>query len=76
MDKRVKILCEKIHGKKRFELIEFLALNADENGFVFISIEELSKKLNISKPTIINTFKFLEEKALLEKLKNGLYKLK
>ncbi|EBF6065578.1 ArsR family transcriptional regulator, partial [Campylobacter lari] len=45
-------------------------------GFVFANIEELSKRLNISKPTIISTFKFLEEKALLEKLKNGLYKLK
>ncbi|AJC87057.1 replication/maintenance protein RepL [Campylobacter insulaenigrae] len=76
MDKRVRTLCEKIHGKKRFEVIEFLALNADENGFVFISIEELSKRLNTSKPTIINTFKFLEEKSLLEKFKNGLYKLK
>lgn len=76
MDERVKKICEKIHGKKRFEIIEFLAINADENGFVFIGIEELCKRLNTSKPTIINTFKFLEEKSLLEKLKNGLYKLK
>ncbi|TXE79058.1 ArsR family transcriptional regulator [Campylobacter peloridis] len=76
MDDKVKTLCIKIFGKKRFEILEFLALNADNDGFVFANIEELSKRLNISKPTIINTFKFLEEKALLEKLKNGLYKLK
>ncbi|MCV3470441.1 helix-turn-helix domain-containing protein [Campylobacter sp. CNRCH_2015_0814] len=76
MDDKVKILCEKIFGKKRFEILEFLALHANEDGFVFVNIEELSKRLNISKPTIISTFKFLEEKALLEKLKNGLYKLK
>ncbi|EAK6016741.1 ArsR family transcriptional regulator [Campylobacter lari] len=76
MDDKVKTLCIKIFGKKRFEILEFLALHADENGFVFIDIEELCKRLNTSKPTIINTFKFLEEKSLLEKLKNGLYRLK
>ncbi|EAH6292208.1 helix-turn-helix domain-containing protein [Campylobacter lari] len=76
MDDKVKTLCIKIFGKKRFEILEFLALHADENGFVFIGIEELCKRLNTSKPTIINTFKFLEEKSLLEKLKNGLYRLK
>ncbi|EAI3912451.1 DeoR family transcriptional regulator [Campylobacter lari] len=76
MDEKFKKILEKIHGKKRLEIIEFLALNSDDDNFVFISIEELCKRLNISKPTIINTFKFLEEKKVLEKLKNGLYKLK
>lgn len=68
-------LIKEILGKKRFELLQFLCENADENGFIFIKISELEEKLNQSKPTIIATFKFLEEKKLFKKLKNGLYKL-
>ncbi len=68
-------LIKEILGKKRFELLQFLCENADENGFVMIKISELEEKLNQSKPTIIATFKFLEEKKLFKKLKNGLYKL-
>lgn len=68
-------LIKEILGKRRFELLQFLCKNADENGFVMIKISELEEKLNQSKPTIIATFKFLEEKKLFKKLKNGLYKL-
>ncbi|ECC3025397.1 ArsR family transcriptional regulator, partial [Campylobacter jejuni] len=50
--------------------------NADENGFIMIKISELEEKLNQSKPTIIATFKFLEEKKLFKRLKNGFYQLK
>lgn len=72
---KILYLCKEILGKKRFELLEFLCDNADENGFIFIKISELETKLNQSKPTIIATFKFLEEKKLFKRLKNGLYKL-
>lgn len=68
-------LIKEILGKKRFELLQFLCENADENGFVFIKISELETRLNQSKPTIIATFKFLEEKKLFKRLKNGLYQL-
>ncbi|EAH5552615.1 ArsR family transcriptional regulator [Campylobacter upsaliensis] len=66
---------EKILGKKRFELLYFLCENADKNGFVMIKISELEKKLGQSKPTIIASFKFLEEKKLFKRLKNGFYQL-
>ncbi|EOG2031346.1 replication/maintenance protein RepL [Campylobacter coli] len=68
-------LIQEIFGKKRFELLKFLCENADENGFIMIKISELEEKLNQSKPTIIATFKFLEEKKLFKKLKNGFYQL-
>ncbi|EKO8559212.1 replication/maintenance protein RepL [Campylobacter jejuni] len=69
-------LIQEIFGKKRFELLKFLCENADENGFIMIKISELEEKLHQSKPTIIATFKFLEEKKLFKRLKNGFYQLK
>ncbi|HEB8470739.1 TPA: replication/maintenance protein RepL [Campylobacter jejuni] len=69
-------LIQEIFEKKRFELLKFLCENADENGFIMIKISELEEKLNQSKPTIIATFKFLEEKKLFKRLKNGFYQLK
>lgn len=76
MDKRLKDLMQGIIGKKCFELAEFLCENADENGFVFMKISELEGILRQSKPTIIKSLKFLEEKKLLKKLKNGFYQIK
>ncbi|EAI2139143.1 ArsR family transcriptional regulator [Campylobacter jejuni] len=69
-------LIQEILEKKRFELLKFLCENADKNGFIMIKISELEEKLNQSKPTIIATFKFLEEKKLFKRLKNGFYQLK
>ena len=69
-------LIQEILGKKRFELLKFLCENADENGFIMIKISELEEKLNQSKPNIIANFKFLEEKKLFKRLKNGFYQLK
>ncbi|BEK04848.1 replication/maintenance protein RepL [Campylobacter jejuni] len=68
-------LIREILGKKRFELLKFLCENVDENGFIMIKISDLEEKLHQSKPTIIATFKFLEEKKLFKRLKNGFYQL-
>ncbi|MCX2683069.1 replication/maintenance protein RepL [Campylobacter sp. MIT 21-1685] len=73
---RLQGFIQEILGKKRFELVEFLCQNCDENGFIFIKISELENILQQSKPTIIATFKFLEEKKLFKKLKNGFYQIK
>ncbi|EIF6437674.1 ArsR family transcriptional regulator, partial [Campylobacter jejuni] len=43
--------------------------------FIMIKISDLEEKLHQSKPTIIATFKFLEEKKLFKRLKNGFYQL-
>ena len=75
MSENLRVLLQGILGKKRLELLEFLCENADENGFVMIKISDLEEKLRQSKPTIIATFKFLEEKKLFKRLKNGFYQL-
>jgi len=76
MDRNLENLIKAILGKKRFELLKFLCENCDQNGFLLIKISEIEEKLNLSKPTIIATFKFLEEKKLFKKLKNGFYQIK
>ncbi|MBK1964260.1 ArsR family transcriptional regulator [Campylobacter novaezeelandiae] len=68
-------LIKELFGKKRYELLKFLCENADDNGFIMIKISDIEKKLHQSKPTIIATFKFLEEKKVFKKLKNGFYQL-
>ena len=75
LDDKLESLCKKFFGKKRFELFKFLCKMADENNFILLKIEDLSKELNLSKPSIINAFKFLEENKLLKKHKNGFYEL-
>lgn len=76
MNTNLRFLCEQIFGAKRFEVFEFLCKNADENGFVSAKIEDIMRNLGISKPTAINALKFLQNKKLLKKLKNGFYELK
>ncbi|KAA6226511.1 MULTISPECIES: replication/maintenance protein RepL [unclassified Campylobacter] len=69
-------LIKEILGKKRFEIFKFICENCDESGFLFMKLDDIMKTLKLSKPTLIASFKFLEEKKLLKRLKNGLYKIK
>lgn len=66
---------KKILGDKKVSVIEFLAKNHDKNGFITLSINEICTMTNTSKPTVIQTLKLLDEKFVLKKIKNGVYKL-
>ena len=48
-------------GEKKVEVINLLCELSDENGFIVLKISEICEKLNVSKPTVISTFKLLEE---------------
>ena len=63
-------------GEKKAEIINLLCKLSDENGFVMLKISEVCEKLNVSKPTVISTFKLLEEKKIFERVKNGVYRFK
>ena len=41
-----------------------------------MKISDICEKLNVSKPTVISTFKLLEEKKIFERVKNGVYRFK
>lgn len=65
---------KKILGEKKVCVIEFLAKNHDKNGFVTLTVSEICSLTNVSKPTVIKTLKLLDEKFILKKIKNGVYK--
>ena len=62
--------------EKKVEIINLLCELSDENGFIMLKISEICEKLNVSKPTVISTFKLLEEKKIFERVKNGVYRFK
>lgn len=64
-----------IVGEKKFQIIKFLCENADEDGFISLTILQICDQTNSSKPTVINTIKLLEQKSILKRIKNGFYKL-
>lgn len=64
-----------ILGEKKYEIIEFIAKNTDEFGLFMKTITNVCLELDISKPTVLETFKLLESKNVLRKIKNGVYKL-
>lgn len=62
-------------GGKKIEIIKFLLENSDENHIYHGSYEDIIAQVNVSKPTIVKTFKQLIAVGLLIKLKNKVYKL-
>lgn len=69
-------ICKALLGEKKVEIINLLCELNDENGFIMLKISEICEKLNVSKPTVISTFKLLEEKKIFERVKNGVYRFK
>lgn len=66
---------KKILGNKKVEIIEFLASSSDKNGFINLTIDEICKFTNSSKPTVIDTIAILKQKGIIKRIKNGVYKL-
>lgn len=75
MDEKLKEILKAFLGKK-YDIIEVLCANADKNGICRLTIAEISKLSNSSKPTIIACLKELESKKILNKLGNGCYEIK
>lgn len=75
MNLREKAIFSAILGDKKVQIIEFLLQNIDRNGFVNLTIGEISNATDTSKPTIISTFKILQNAGVFERVKNGVYKI-
>ncbi|MDO4673800.1 ArsR family transcriptional regulator [Campylobacter sp.] len=75
MDEKLEKAVVKILGEKRFALLKYLCAHCDENGFIGVKIATLEENLRQSKPTLIASLKFFEEKKILSKLKNSFYQL-
>lgn len=62
-------------GGKRVQIIEHIFSNINDNSEFIGTYDEITSTLNSSKPTVVNTFKVLLEDGILERVKNGHYKL-
>jgi YesN/AraC family two-component response regulator len=62
-------------GGKKIEIIKYLFENANENSVFNGSYEDIMADLNVSKPTVVATFKQLIEVGLVTKLKNKQYQV-
>ncbi len=62
-------------GGKKIEIIKFLLDHCDENNIYYGSYEDIIAQLDVSKPTIVKTFKQLINVGLLIKIKNKVYKI-
>lgn len=62
-------------GGKRVQIIEYIFNNIDEKNNFIGTYDEITAKLNASKPTVVNTFKVLIDDGILTRVKNGQYEL-
>ncbi|WP_289686548.1 replication/maintenance protein RepL, partial [Helicobacter japonicus] len=56
-------------------IIQFLLEHCDEDNIFYGSYENIIEHLNVSKPTIVKTFKQLIDTGILIKIKNKVYKI-
>lgn len=62
-------------GGKKIEIIKFLFEHCDKDNMFYGSYEDIIGQLNVSKPTIVKTFRQLIEVGLLVKIRNKVYRL-
>lgn len=62
-------------GGKKIAIIQFLLSHCDEDNIFYGSYEDIIAHLNVSKPTIVKTFKQLIDTGILIKIKNKVYKI-
>lgn len=62
-------------GGKKIAIIQFLLAHCDEDNIFYGSYEDIIAHLNVSKPTIVKTFKQLIDTGILIKIKNKVYKI-
>lgn len=62
-------------GGKKIEIIQYLLSNINEEYIFKGSYESIMDALNVSKPTVVKTFKQLMETGLIIKIRNKNYQL-
>lgn len=73
-DKLIEAISTFVGGKK-IEIIRYLFANANEENIFNGSYEDIMSDLNISKPTVVSTFRQLMDVGLIKKLKNTVYQI-
>ncbi len=61
-------------GGKKIEIIKYLIEHSDEDSIFHGSYEDIIANIDVSKPTVVKTFKQLLNTGILIKVKNKVYK--
>lgn len=61
-------------GGKKIEIIKYLIEHADKDSIFYGSYEDIIANIDVSKPTVVKTFKQLINTGILIKVKNKIYK--
>ncbi|MDP3587281.1 MAG: response regulator [Sulfuricurvum sp.] len=62
-------------GGKKIEIIRYLFEHVDAESVFYGSYEDIMGVLNVSKPTVVSTFKQLIDVGIVTKLKNKIYRV-
>ncbi|ANV98492.1 regulator [Helicobacter enhydrae] len=62
-------------GGKKIEIIRYLLNNVGEDHIFRGSYQDIIETLNVSKPTVVKTFKQLIDTGIITKIRNKIYKL-
>lgn len=62
-------------GGKKIEIIRYILKHADEKFIFHGSYESIMETLNVSKPTVVKTFKQLSDTGLVTRIKNKVYRI-
>jgi hypothetical protein len=64
-----------IIGNKKIKLVTYVMQNRNRDNIFFGTYRDLEKKLNISSPTIAETFKVLQDNDFLVMVQQGVYRI-
>ncbi len=62
-------------GGKRVQIIDYIITHLDDELMFNGTYDEVAEVLGASKPTVVNAFNILLENNILERVKNGKYKM-
>jgi DNA-binding transcriptional regulator YhcF (GntR family) len=60
-------------GNKKLKVLTFIMNNLNSENLFLMTYREIEKKTGISRPTIVETFKALQEADFLKKIRSGTY---
>lgn len=62
-------------GSKKLKIVTYIMQNLNEENMFIMTYRKLERKLGVSRPTIAETFKTLQEANFLKRVQNGVYQV-
>lgn len=62
-------------GSKKLKIVTYIMQNLNSENLFIMTYRKLEKTLGVSRPTIVETFKSLQEANFLKRVQNGVYQV-